>query len=427
MMPPAELAEPNSASFGGESAQNLGQKRKKHRIAYLVSHPIQYQAPLLRVLSAEPDIDLTVFFQSDFSVRNFQDPGFGRAIQWDVPLLEGYRHEFLPAFGRRNIPNPWSYGVASRLWRGNFDFFWVHGYARWFNWAAILAARVAKIPVFVRDEPTSISALRSPTKAKLKRIFFFGALRALCDTFLAIGTLNRRYYLENGIAPNRIRLMPYCVDNEYFANLAKRAAPRRETFRAQLGLKSGRPVILYASKFERRKRASDLLIAFKKLVAQSPTGETPYLLFVGDGDTRAELETNAHSIAEHVRFLGFRNQPELPAFFDLCDVFVLPSEFETWGLIVNEVMSVGRAIIVSDHVGCGPDLVKNGVNGFVYPLGNVDALAENLQYVLRSQDTIAAMGHASAEIIGDWNFQRDIEGLRSAITATVARRKKRTA
>jgi glycosyltransferase involved in cell wall biosynthesis len=400
-------------------------ERRRCRIAYLVSHPIQYQAPLLRLLSAQPDIDLTVFFQSNLSVKDYHDPGFGRTIQWDTPLLSGYRHEFLPAIGSRASVEghrPFNYGVATRLWRGNFDILWVHSYARWFNWVAILAARIASIPVFVRDEATPISQRRSPRKARLKRIFF-RVLDRFCRGFLAISTLNRQYYLENGIDPKRIFFVPYCVDNTYFADLANAAGARREIFRAELGLTPGRPIILYASKLQKRKRADDLLGAFERLIARTDDDKRPYLLFVGDGETRAELEAAATPLGEDVRFLGFRNQSELPALFNLCDVFVLPSALEPFGLIVNEVMNAGRAVIVSSDVGCGPDLVRDGINGYIYPLGETVALAESLEKVLQGPDTVALMGRASAEIIARWNFDRDLEGLRAAIAATMSRRR----
>src|SRR5581483_10742516 len=120
-----------------------GVQARPFRIAYLVTHPIQYQAPLLRYLNAQPDIEITVFFQTDISLQSYHDTGFGRRIQWDVPFLEGYRSEVLPALGRRDSiegGRPFNYGIARRLKEGQFDLLWVHGYARWFNWAAMAAA-----------------------------------------------------------------------------------------------------------------------------------------------------------------------------------------------------------------------------------------------------------------------------------------------
>ncbi|PKU24508.1 glycosyl transferase family 1 [Telmatospirillum siberiense] len=406
-----------------ESVENAP-RSDKYRIAHLVSHPIQYHAPLLRHISAQPDIDLTVFFQSDLSLKGYYDRGFGRMIQWDVPLLDGYRHEFLPSIGRHDRVDglrPISHGIATRLWRGNFDVLWVHGYARWFNWVAMAAARAASIPTLVRDDSTSNSISRSKLKIFLKRQIFFRSLGNISSGFLAPGTMNANYYIENGIDESKIYRTPYCVDNDYFRRLAEIAKPRREEFRTELRLEPGRPVILFASKLQWLKRAGDLLSAFGKITSQTEKGKKPYLLFVGDGEMREELENGARPYGEDVRFLGFRNQSELPAFFDLCDVFVLPSQFETWGLIINEVMNVGRPVIVSDRVGCGTDLVRDWINGFVYPAGNVDALAEALKNVLADGDRAAGMGRASRALIEQWSFDAFLMGLRSAIAGVTRR------
>ncbi|NUQ26918.1 MAG: glycosyltransferase family 4 protein, partial [Acidobacteriaceae bacterium] len=116
-----------------------------------------------------------------------------------------------------------------------------------------------------------------------------------------------------------------------------------------------------------------------------------------------------------VRFAGFRNQAELPRFFDLASVFVLPSRHEPWGLIVNEVMNAGRAVIVSTDVGSQRDLVTDGVEGCVFPVGNIDALTDALRRVFATPDTPAAMGTAALERINHWSFEEDVQGLRLAL------------
>jgi glycosyltransferase involved in cell wall biosynthesis len=241
-------------------------------------------------------------------------------------------------------------------------------------------------------------------------------LASVADEFLAIGSANRDYYLANGVAADKVSLVPYAVDNHFFAARAAEAAPRRDKLRADLGLEPGRPVILYASKFQARKRPGDLLRAYERVVAACAV--PPYLLYVGDGELRPELEAEvAAKRLGGVRFLGFRNQTELPAIYDLCEAFVLPSVHEPWGLVVNEVMAVGRTVIVSDEVGCVPDLVKPGVNGFVFRAGDVAALAEALLAVAISPDRIRAMGARSREIIEGWSFREDLAGLRQALCA----------
>lgn len=392
---------------------------RRWRLAYLVSHPIQYQAPLLRLIAAQPDIDLTVFFQSEGALHGSLDPGFGQVVRWDVPLLEGYRSEFLPSLGPRSAERSFSYGIVGRLRRGGFDALWVHGYAPAFNWQAMLAAKAMGLKIFVRDEATASSIKRSPARRLAKRLFF-RVLAGVADGFLAIGSANRDYYLAQGIAASRIFSVPYCVDNNFFAARAAASSARREALRSELGLELGRPVILFGSKFQPRKRPLDLLRAYARLVAAATAYAPPYLLYAGDGELRAALEAEAaREGLAGVRFLGFRNQTELPAFYDLCDVFVLPSANEPWGLVVNEVMAAARPVVVTDEVGCAPDLVRPGVNGFTVAVGDVAALAAALGQILASPERVRAMGAASRDIIGRWSFREDVEGLREALRATI--------
>jgi glycosyltransferase involved in cell wall biosynthesis len=214
-------------------------------------------------------------------------------------------------------------------------------------------------------------------------------------------------------------LMPYAVDNGYFAERAATADP--EKLRSELQLTPGRPVILFASKLQTRKHADHLIEAYARFCATSPHA-VPYLLIVGDGEERARLEERARELAlEGVRFPGFRNQSELPTFFALADVFVLPSRHEPWGLIVNEAMASGCAVIVSNEVGSHADLVTDGVEGFVFPVGDIDALTGALARVLSSPEQIRRMREAARARIASWDFEADVRGLRQALAAVTAK------
>ncbi len=392
----------------------------KVRLAYLVSHPIQYQAPLLRRVAQEPDIDLTVFFGSDFSVRGYKDEGFGVGVKWDVPLLNGYRHEFLPVIRDTANPgtlSPLNYGIFSRLRGGRkapaFDVLWVHGYSSLNTLQGILAAKSLGIPVLVRAEPWLGDRDRSGPTLAIKQLFF-RLLRGLVDGALPIGTLNAEYWRHYLGEDFPLYRMPYAVDNNYFQGRSEEAREGRSALQNELNLDPVRPVILFASKLQSRKRCGDLVEAYKDLSPGS--GPRPYLVIVGDGEERAALERQvAESSLEGVRFCGFRNQSELPRFFDLATVFVLPSRHEPWGLIVNEVMNAGRAVIVSDDVGCQPDLVEDGVEGCVFPAGDVVALTDALRKVLATPETAAAMGRRGLAEVRAWDFEEDVRGLRQAI------------
>jgi glycosyltransferase involved in cell wall biosynthesis len=395
---------------------------KKVRLAYLVSHPIQYQAPLLRRIAQEPDIELTVFFGSDFSVRGYKDPGFGVDVKWDVPLVEGYRHEFLPVLRdgtKMSFSCPLNYGIFSRL-RGRkgeapFDILWSHGYATANALHAILAAKSLGIPVLVRTDTWLGNIHRGTLKLFLKRMFF-QFLKNMIDGVLSAGTLNAaywRYYLGNDFP---IFLMPYAVDNEYFQQKTLEARDRRAELLQELNLDADRPVILFASKLRRQKNGHDLLDAYKNLISGWNNGPHPYLLIVGDGEERAALEEQArvHGL-EGIRFCGFRNQSELPRFFDICTVFVLPARYEAWGLVVNEAMNAAKPVIISDNLGCQPDLVTNGVEGYAFPVGDVSALTEALRQILATPEAANMAGQRALEKIQTWSFEENVHSLRHAI------------
>jgi glycosyltransferase involved in cell wall biosynthesis len=282
----------------------------------------------------------------------------------------------------------------------------------------MLAARRRGIKVLLRDEATAISAPRSLAKRAAKRAFF-GVLDGLVDAFLAIGTLNKRYYVANGIPEEQIFLVPYAVDNARFQAQAAAANATRAQRRAALGIAPEQPVLLSAAKLIERKRPALLIDAFARLHAE-PAMRNPVLLFCGDGPQRAELEARAKQLPQGaVRFLGFKGQAELPEWYDLCDAFVLPSGIESWGLVVNEAMNAGRAIVASDRIGSAVDLVKPGQNGAIFRCDDVDDFARALRDVIGDADRLAAMGRASRQIIDRWDFDADIAGLRAALAAVL--------
>jgi glycosyltransferase involved in cell wall biosynthesis len=219
--------------------------------------------------------------------------------------------------------------------------------------------------------------------------------------------------------------IPYAVDNAFFQERCSAASATREELRQQLGLEANRPVLLFASKLLARKCCIDLVDAYlelaKRLRVEDGLRLLPYLLIVGEGEQRPQIEARLQQASaedrEGVVMLGFRNQSELPRFYDLCDVFVLPSIHEPWGLVVNEAMNAGKAIVVSDQVGCQPDLVEDGDNGVVFPARNVDALVGTLASVLADAIVYRKMGERSLERIQAFSFDANVRGLMQAFTA----------
>jgi glycosyltransferase involved in cell wall biosynthesis len=397
------------------------------RVAYLLSHPIQYQSPLLRRLEREPGLHLTVFYTSDFSLRAYTDRGFRASVEWDVPLLGGYRHEVLPRLldgSEITFFRPLARGISRRLRQGSFDVLWIHGYATLNSWIAMMAAKRLGIPVLLRTDSTLIDHPRGLIKLALKKVFF-RILRRFVYGVLSVGEKNAEYWRHHLGDDIPLFPVPYAVDNCFFQQRCQAAAATREDLRRELRLEPDRPIILFCSKLLARKRCMDLVEAFFQLRAQpsknTRRGNGPYLLIVGDGEERAHIEArlrNGGAAANDVRMLGFQNQSELPRYYDLCDIFVLPSVYEPWGLAVNEVMNAGRTVIVSDEVGCQPDLIVDGENGFVFRARDTGSLAHALEHALAEPGRLRNMGEHSRERIQHFSFEADVEGLmRAFITA----------
>jgi glycosyltransferase involved in cell wall biosynthesis len=400
------------------------------RLAYLVSHPIQYQAPLLRRIALDPEIDLTVLFGSNFSVRGYKDQGFGVEVLWDTPLLEGYRSEFLKPLrdtGGVSPTSPISRGIYRRLQQKDgspaFDALWVHGYASLNALQGILAANALGIPVLLRAESWLADRARTPWTLAAKSLF----LRVLgkgIATVLPIGSENSKYWTHYFGDSVPQFLMPYAVNNQYFSELAEAAGAHESELRAELGLDPARPVILFASKLQARKHADHLLEAYANFISTRDPRDAPYLVIVGDGDQRVALEAHTRELGlENVRFAGFRNQSQLPRFFQLADVFVLPSRHEPWGLIVNEAMAAGCPVIVSTDVGSHADLVTDGIEGCVFPVGDIDALTQALERVFATSESAARMGARARERIQTWTFEEDLQGLRAALRTVTGKMK----
>ncbi|MFQ5964079.1 MAG: glycosyltransferase family 4 protein [Candidatus Scalinduaceae bacterium] len=386
----------------------------KYRLAILTSHPIQYQAPLFCKLAAHPNIDLMVYLYSNYGVTEKIDPGFGVAYKWDIPLLDGYNYKFLQNYFPRIFANgSWflfNPGIIMEIFKEHYDAVLIHGYVSPTNWLAFLAAGLTGTPIIFRGE-THLLNYRAGWKGVFKKIILHQLFKRI-SSFLTIGTLNGEYYRHYGVSDRKLFLAPYAVDNDYFSKRYQELHSRRDRLKKELGITPEQPVILYASKMIQRKKAMDLLKAFEKIQERIDVS----LVFVGDGVERPVLEARAkdHNI-RNVHFVGFKNQTELPDYYVIADVFVLPSTDEPWGLIINEVMNFNLPIITTDQVGASPDLVKDGENGFVYPVGDIERLASCLLKLIQSPELMEKMGKFSSEIISKWGYKEDLEGILSAL------------
>lgn len=385
-----------------------------YRLAVVNSHPIQYFAPLYRRLAREPDIDLTVLYCSRRGVERYEDSGFDREVRWDVPLLDGYRSCFLnnlrqegASEGFFGLVNP---GVVPKLLRERYDALWIHGHNNATFVAALLAAQAVRTPILMRCE-THLGLERGRVKRALRHPLLKFVYGRFCACVMPIGSANDAFYRSLGIPNDRRFAAPYVVDNAHFMRGTDGA--KRESIRRSLGLPLDVPLILYVSKLTPRKRPIDLLRAFAQL---RNSGEQACLAIVGTGELELELRryTNEHCIPD-THFMGFQNQSDLPSTYAAADVFVLPSENEPWGLVINEAMAAGLPIVASREIGAVQDLLLHGDNGFTFPVGDVHRLTEHLRTLLRDDRLRAEMGLRSRQRIAEWDFERCVAGIRRAL------------
>jgi glycosyltransferase involved in cell wall biosynthesis len=239
----------------------------------------------------------------------------------------------------------------------------------------------------------------------------------LFDAFLPIGTRNHAFYVAHQVPERKLFLVPYAIDNNFFSSESSLSVEDKEKLRYKFGLPSGKPIILYVSKLQTRKHPHRLLQAYKALRDNDLDAS---LVFVGSGDRKnALIIAIERDDIPDVYFMGFRNQKDLPLLYSISDIFVLPSENEPWGLVINEAMAAGLPILASEEIGAVPDLVKNACNGFTFPANDIKQLTEQLKLLIRDRQLRISMGLKSREIISTWDYEKGVKGIRAAMAHTL--------
>lgn len=383
-----------------------------HRLAIVASHVIQYQDPFFRQLAAEPEIDLTVLYGSRHGAETYRDEDMGTSVQWDVPLLEGYRHLFLrnlardPNAGYARLINP---GIVPALVRGRYDaVIFMLGWGSVTALLGIAACWFTRTPFFLFGDssfPPPETTLRARFRAALLRMLF-----ALTTGFMVSGELNAAYYRHYGAAEETFFLLPWAIDNERFFREGQLTPDERDAMRARFGVSGEQVMILFSAKLVPRKDPMTLLRAYERMRLR----DRAVVVFLGDGILREPLEAYAgtHGLERGVRFAGFVNQKELPRHYAMADLFVLPSSYEPRGAVLNEAMACGLPLVVTDRCGSLGDIVRENDNALVYRAGDADTLAAILDRMTADGTLRHAMGVRSRDIIESWDYARGVAGVK---------------
>ncbi|MBX2890021.1 MAG: glycosyltransferase family 4 protein [Saprospiraceae bacterium] len=388
-----------------------------HKIVFLNTHPIQYFAPMYQELTHSKAFDFEVWYCTRHGLNAEMDKQFGKAVKWDIPILEGYPHKFL----KNHAPKPSLYSIWGIINLSIFKEIFrlprksavvLFGWNNFTYLAAVMACKLSGQAVLIRcDTPYLREKLRKGFMSRFQRKLLQHLLFPLIDHFLYIGKQNKLFYQRYGVPDSKLVNSPYSVDNERFHRQATDLLKNKQYLKQELGLPPDKKIILFVGKLIPIKRPLDLIMAFSTITNDA----NAVLAIVGDGEMNQEIAAKiaAYNLDDKVRLFGFVNQSKIAQFYAVSDVLVLCSSSEAWGLAVNEAMNFGLPVIVSDMVGCADDLVKEGLNGFVVPTGDVEQLAEKLLYILQNDEWRMKARQVSHETIAEYSYTITIKNLAS--------------
>lgn len=230
------------------------------------------------------------------------------------------------------------------------------------------------------------------------------------DVIMPMGRLGQAFFEKYGASPDQCIWVPYEPDYAAFAEVNCSAS---DAIRHQFHLPLGRRFLLFSGRMISVKRADLLLEAFSRIASERPEWD---LLMVGDGKLQRVLEYQVPAaIRSRVHWLGFMQVEQLIPTYHMADVLVLPSDFEPWALVINEALAAGLAVVASDVVGAAHELIEDGVNGRIFPRGDLNALSEALLDVTTASKLVQYK-QAVPKALQRWRERADpIQGIRKAL------------
>jgi len=397
----------------------------KYRVLLVGSHPTQYGSPQFRRMAQHPHLKILAAYCSLQGAEAAVDPDFGVAVQWDIPLLDGYSWVELsncsPRPGLGRFFGLLNLGLWKLIQRGRFDAVIIFtGYACASFWIAAAAAKFSGTALLFGTDATTLRSRDAQNWKTPVKSVLLPAIFRLSDIAIATSEGTAQFLHTLRIPQERIVLVPFVVDNDWWSQQAEKA--NQADVRTQWNLPESWPVVLFCAKFQPWKRPHDVLRAFAKAGVPDAV-----LAFAGDGPLRASLEAESRTlgIADRVRFLGFVPQSKLPGLYRCADLMVLPSESDACPTVVCEAMVCGCPVVISDEIRGRFELVQPGKTGFVFPCGNVDELAEILRKVLPDKVALKSLSDAARVRMETWSLNENVEGIVSAVKkATRARNEK---
>ncbi|MDF1672059.1 MAG: glycosyltransferase family 4 protein [Vicingaceae bacterium] len=344
------------------------------KVLVFATHPIQYQIPIYQKLSGY--VDLKVIYLLKQTKKGQADAGFGVEFEWDIPLLEGYQYDYLN--NHSTTPSSSTYNgiiinkteLHDLMYDESPDIVLLNG---WFPKGLkqiINYCHQHKIKTICRGD-SNLMMPGNIIKKTLKEAYIRSILRKI-TAFFYVGNENKKYYLHYGIKESKLFPAFHCINTPFFQD--KFNAIQKITFNKN-SINIG-----FSGKFIDIKNPFLLIDAVSKSELKSKLT----IQFIGDGPLKSEIEQYAKNLNVTLHFNGFLNQSEIvEKGYSKIDFLVLPSKSETWGLVINEVMTGGIPVIVSNTVGCNTDLIDESKTGFTFKNGNAIDLANKIDLMIK--------------------------------------------
>lgn len=355
-----------------------------HRILVVDLEPTPYKTDLWNAFSDAPEVDLFVIYTER---KNWAPDGGHNYLKWPA-----YRHAHVTLEGKGLAGRLRSAAfVVRRIFVSKTDLICIAGYVHLATIMAIACAIllgrrfVVHADEFNNERPQGrLAALKWLVREFLRKtIFRYG------DAVLVCGRRGIQSASRAGCQGDKILDFPYVID----ADRMKLDRPESVPEGCRQDLDSGTTVIFFSGRMIPRKGLHTLLAA----LAGKPSASRWVLWIEGDGPELEQYKALAceHGIEDRCRFLGFCQYDLHSWLIRSCDIVVVPSLIDTWGIVVDEGIQLGKAVISSDATGSGFDRIEDGRNGFLFPAGDVAALSKRLEDLIGDPDQRAVLGRVA--------------------------------
>lgn len=388
------------------------------KLVIVTTHPIQYNAPWFKLLAQRNKLELKVFYTWSQAAHTVKDKMFERDITWDVPLLEGYAHEFVENVSK----DPGSHhffgidcpSLLEKITKEAPDAILFFGW-RFKSHLRAIRHFNGKVPIWFRGDSTLLDE-KAGFKTQLRRLVLKQVYRYVDKAFY-VGQANKDYFLKHGLNESQLVYAPHAVDNDHFTDDDNCAFQKdAKKWRQDLEIAEHQITVVFAGKFENKKQPNVLIDA---VIEVNKGRTTPIVLvMIGNGPLEDSLKKKAHH-HRYIKFIPFQNQSQMPIVYRLGSVFCLPSKGpgETWGLAINEAMASSTPVIVTDKVGGAKDMVVEGYNGYSFSSSSPEELKALLKNL--SLEQLQIMAKNAKDHVAKFSLLQIVEVLEKEINVLI--------